>query len=103
MRAGCREGVAGIAEPLASMGRRRGLAGGAHGPAYLSLEGSSMHREVGDRTSVPGQGAVTVAGLCRNRTGFATTRRWDWMSDRSVAQAPARPIDDGRRRRISRR
>ncbi len=42
-------------------------------PAYLSLEGSSMHRRVGDRTSA--RGRFTVAGLCRIRTGFATTRR----------------------------
>ena len=43
------------------------------GPAYLSLEGSSMHRVVGDRTSA--RGRITVAGLCRIHTGFATTRR----------------------------
>jgi hypothetical protein len=33
-----------------------------------------MHRGVGDRTCVP-EGAFTVAGLCRDLTGFATTRR----------------------------
>ena len=43
------------------------------GPAYLSLEGSCMHRAAGDRTSA--RGRFTVAGLCRNRTGFATTWR----------------------------
>jgi hypothetical protein len=32
-----------------------------------------MHRVVGDRTCVP-EGAFTVAGLCRDLTGFATTR-----------------------------
>jgi hypothetical protein len=32
-----------------------------------------MHREVGDRTCVP-EGAFTVAGLCRDLTGFATSR-----------------------------
>ncbi len=80
-----------IAGPLASgMAKRGGLSGGVHGPAYLSLEGSSMHREVGDRTSAPWR-AVTVAGLCRNRTGFATTRRGSLVSARSVAQAPPRP------------
>ena len=77
-------------------------AGGPHGPAYLSLEGSSMHRGVGDRTSVPGRGTVTVAGLCRNRTGFATTRRGSGLPA-SVAQArPERPIERPGRR-ISRR
>jgi hypothetical protein len=43
------------------------------GPAYLSLEGSSTHRGIGDRTSA--RGRFTVAGLCRNLTGFAITRR----------------------------
>jgi hypothetical protein len=43
------------------------------GLAYLSLEGSCMHRAIGDRTST--RRRFTVAGLCRNRTGFATTRR----------------------------
>ena len=37
-----------------------------------------MHRVVGDRTLALG-GAITVAGLCRDLTGFATTRR-DWLS-----------------------
>src|SRR5215204_2853703 len=52
---------------------KEGSGDGVHGPAYLSLEGSSMHRGVGDRTSA--RGRFTVAGLCRNLTGFATTRR----------------------------
>jgi hypothetical protein len=37
-----------------------------------------MHRVVGDRTRALA-GALTVAGLCRDLTGFATTRR-DWLS-----------------------
>ena len=60
-----------------------------HGPAYLSLEGSSMHRGVGDRTSAPGR--FTVAGLCRNLTGFATTRRSTENVAASVAQARRAP------------
>ena len=71
---------------------------GSHGPAYLSLEGSSMHRGVGDRTSAL-ERAVTVAGLCRNRTGFATTRRGSGLRpERSTATAPGRLV----RRRVSR-
>ena len=33
-----------------------------------------MHRVVGDRTRAL-EGALTVAGLCRDLTGFATTQR----------------------------
>src|SRR6476659_5956125 len=66
-------------DPSLRDGRRRGRQPvGCTGPAYLSLEGSSMHRVVGDRTLALG-GAITVAGLCRDLTGFATTRR-DWLS-----------------------
>ena len=66
------------ATPRFGMAEGGASAGGVHGPAYLSLEGSSMHRVVGDRTLALG-GAITVAGLCRDLTGFATTRR-DWLS-----------------------
>jgi len=44
--------------------------------------GFEQHRGVGDRTSAafhPWNGAVTVAGLCRNCTGFATRRRAIWI------------------------
>ena len=62
------------APPLASDRVKRGVRDwrGARS-AYLSLEGSSTHRGIGDRTSA--QGRFTVAGLCRNLTGFAITRR----------------------------
>ena len=42
-----------------------------------------MHRGVGDRTCAP-EGTFTVAGLCRDLTGFATTRR-DRDVERTVA------------------
>ena len=103
------EGPPGIANPSLRWVEGGASAGGSHGPAYLSLEGSSMHREVGDRTSAPRIGAFTVAGLCRNLTGFATTRR-DGLgrpAERSTASfgrrdAPQRPIspDERRLRRI---
>ena len=61
------------------------------GPAYLSLEGSSMHRGVGDRTSA--RGRFTVAGLCRNLTGFATTRRsTDVGAERSTTSRAVRLV-----------
>jgi hypothetical protein len=72
------EGSATHATPRFGMAEGGASAGGMHGPAYLSLEGSSMHRAVGDRTLAL-IGAITVAGLCRDLTGFATTRR-DWLS-----------------------
>ena len=47
---------------------------------------SSINRGAGDRTyAAPGGAAITVAGLCRNCTGFATTRR-RFVIGRSVAQ-----------------
>ena len=67
------EGSRRNAKPLASSVSKEGLAGGSHGPAYLSLEGSSMHR--GSATGLAPRRAFTVAGLCRDLTGFATTRR----------------------------
>lgn len=49
-----------------------GLAGGPHGPAYLSLEGSSMHREDGDRTTPEGDHrSGTVPGSHRLRVHAA--------------------------------
>jgi hypothetical protein len=60
---------------------KEGSGDAVHGPAYLSLEGSSMHR--GSATGLPLWERFTVAGLCRNRTGFATTRR----SRRTTARA----------------
>ena len=42
-------------------------------PAPFSRGFERLHRGAGDRTSVP-EGTVTVAGLCRILTGFATTR-----------------------------
>jgi hypothetical protein len=39
---------------------------------FLSKVGQSLR--VGDRTSIDGS-MVTVAGLCRNRTGFAAAQR----------------------------
>ena len=84
MRAGrrpngaARAGVPTNRKPLASTRVERGASSvGRTGSAYLSLEGSSMHRVVGDRTHAL-IGAFTVAGLCRDLTGFATTRRWKW-------------------------
>ncbi len=50
-----------------------------------------MHRVVGDRTLALG-GAITVAGLCRDLTGFATTRR-DWLS-RPLYHPPNELPDD---------
>ena len=40
----------------------------------LSLEGSSIHPGVGDRTLAQMARAITVAGLCRNRTGLRDRR-----------------------------
>ena len=46
------------------------------GGAYPFSRRYEQHRKVGDRTSATFEnGAVTVAGLCRNCTGFATRRR----------------------------
>ena len=45
-----------------------------------------MHRGVGDRTRALG-GALTVAGLCRDLTGFATTQR---LVSGTVSRHPSR-------------
>ena len=58
--------------PLAS-GTKQGSGGGSHESPDLSLEGSSGDGR--SATGLPPQGAVTVAGLCRNHTGFATRPR----------------------------
>src|ERR1035437_248071 len=57
----------------------------------LSLEGSSTNQRVGDRTRAvtPGwSAATTVAGLCRDLTGFATQRSGDEVGPGSVADEP---------------
>jgi hypothetical protein len=55
-------------------GEARGQAVDRTGTPDLSLEGSSG--DGGSATGLPPpQGAVTVAGLCRNHTGFATIPR----------------------------
>ena len=51
-----------------------------------------MHRGVGDRTSTTSKAMVTVAGLCRIHTGFATTRR-----DRQRTVEPSVAPGDGAR------
>ena len=68
---GC-DGWAGTNDP-SLRGRRRGVRRWIARIACPFSRRSSNDRRVGDRTSAPG-GAVTVAGLCRNRTGFATVR-----------------------------
>jgi hypothetical protein len=52
---------------------KQGSDGGSHGTPDLSLEGSSG--DGGSATGLAPRGAVTVAGLCRNRTGFAILPR----------------------------
>ena len=59
--------------PLASGVRSRGQAVDRTVAPDLSLEGSSGDGR--SATGLPPQGAVTVAGLCRNHTGFATKPR----------------------------
>ena len=54
-------------------GRSRGQAVDRTVTPDLSLEGSSGDGR--SATGLPPQGAVTVAGLCRNHTGFATKPR----------------------------
>ena len=51
------------------------------------------HRGAGDRTSASlrWSGAVTVAGLCRNSTGFATQRRQSEVVGRMLARGPRGP------------
>ena len=77
----------GTSETLAS-----GVEGGArfgrsHRSAYPSLEGSSIE-PWGRRPDLRPRRATTVAGLCRIRTGFATTRRS--VVGRNVARTSAR-------------
>ncbi len=62
---------------------KEGSGDALHVPAYLSLEGSSMHRGVGDRTSA--RGRFTVAGLCRNHTGLRDHAAFVLNDGRSVA------------------
>ena len=72
----CVHGYSGLGKgenrrPLAS--GKQGSGGGLHDAPDLSLEGSSGDGR--SATGLPPQGAVTVAGLCRNHTGFATIPR----------------------------
>lgn len=61
------------AKPLASTFEVRGqVVGCTVLPTFLSKARACT---VESATGLPPEGAVTVAGLCRNRTGFATTRR----------------------------
>lgn len=60
-------------------------AGKSHG-CLPFLSKVSINRGAGDRTdAAPGGAAITVAGLCRSYTGFATTRRRSLWPECSTA------------------
>jgi len=61
-------------KPLASMQKGGAISRWIACVPVLSLEGSSIGSGVGDRTSTAGEAVITVAGLCRIHTGFATTQ-----------------------------
>ena len=82
---GRRRGRAGRARPLASNGSKEG-SGGAIARSCLPFSRRFEHAPWGRRPDFRPARAVTVAGLCRIHTGFATTRRSTGTSSRSVAQ-----------------
>ena len=74
-----RAGECHVAATAGCRGRRAARArvsrSGSCLPAPFSRGFVRLCRGAGDRTSAVARTAVTVAGLCRNRTGFATTQR----------------------------
>ena len=101
-------GAGGVAprtrNPSLRTGRRRGLAGSEHG-SCLPFSRRFEHEPCGRRPDSRSRGALTVAGLCRDLTGFATTRlgvaryhggrrggpcvRGSWALAPGVVRAPA--------------
>ena len=83
-------GVApGTRNPSLRTGRRRGLAGSEHG-SCLPFSRRFEHEPCGRRPDSRSRGALTVAGLCRDLTGFATTQSWSGTVPRRAAGRPMR-------------